>query len=175
MVHVGNAKELVSTLQEIATKVGKRFVLDSTPIAMGDKLGGPDPDAWFDVRINGITKLNCFITVPRKTYDLLKKAPWAPSSGKRVIKERENRGGKWTKGADGVVIANGAARDAALEILGHLGGTSLEGEHFEAALYENFLYDPPLCNLELKLVSDKTTPQGWAEEVLSINAHIQSE
>ena len=58
MVHVGNAKELVSTLQEIATKVGKRFVLDSTPIAMGDKLGGPDPDAWFDVRINGITKLN---------------------------------------------------------------------------------------------------------------------
>jgi hypothetical protein len=57
-------------------------------------------------------------------------------------------------------------------VLRNLGGTNLRGEHFEAALYENYLYRPVLCNLELKLVSDRLTNQGYPEQTLSINAHI---
>ncbi len=168
-----SARELVTALQEIAAKFGKRYLLDSTPIATGDKVGPPDPEAWYDCRLAGLVKLNCFFTVPQPVYDRVKKAPWAPASLKRVQKAAARRpDGKMTKGADGLVLCDGAAMDAALEVLRCLGGTNLQGEHFEAALYENYLYKPVLCNLELKLVSDRLTNQGFPEQALSINAHI---
>lgn len=173
MVHCNSARELVDALQEIAAKVGKRFVLDTAPITQHELLGPPDSEAWFDVRIGGITKLNCFLSVTQATYNAMKKAPWAPPSGKRVSTPPQHIGGRWTKGADGIVIANGPAGVAAMEVLGQLGGSNPADEHFEAALYENLLYKPVLCNLELKLLSNAVTPEGRPAQSLIINAHIE--
>ena len=117
---------------------------------------------WFDTKIPGVAKLNCFIHVPDKVYNLIKRVKWGPSTGN-------------TTG----VICDGVAAPASLEMIGIV-PINTHDEKYEAALYEKPNWRPLTMNLELKIVSLATkqvdAPRRGlvtvpAEQFI-VNAHI---
>jgi hypothetical protein len=125
---------------------------------------GPDVP-WFDTKIPGLTKLNCFIHVSARLYSGIRGVAWAPATG--------NRTG---------VLCDGNANPASMEMIGIVPINTAE-EKYEASLYEKPDWRPPTMNLELKIVSLATkvveTPRSGTVTVpkdqFIVNAHIISD
>jgi hypothetical protein len=156
------AAEVRDYLIQMVDLFHRRFIIG--PSIENRQFAAPDgaDSPWFDTKIEGLTKLNCFIHVPASLYNRIKKVNWAPVTG--------NPTG---------VICDGPATPASLEMIGIV-PINTSDERYEAALYEKPGVKPPIVNLELKIVSLATKQvnaprRGLVDvpaEQFIVNAHI---
>lgn len=166
MIDAGSPDEFFRILKTLAEEFGLRF-LANKDIKQGAG-GFCDPGAWIDLKVPGVTKLNCFIRVDAGGYNWVRGTQWSNSpQNKRVIKPSGFVNGHRTKGADGVVLDNGSPTEVSRQVLKQW-GTNFVNESYRAVLYENYLYKPTLMNLEFEL-------NNTAEkQTIALNAHVST-
>lgn len=166
MIDAGNPNQFVTILKTLAEEFGLRFITGHN-ITQG-ATGFHDPAAWIDLKVTGVTKLNCFIRVSSQGYKWVRGSQWSQSrQNKSVVKPSEFKYGRWTKGADGIVLDNGLPTELSRQVLEQW-GTNFVNESYRAVLYENNLYNPVLMNLEFEL-------NNTAErKTIALNAHVST-
>lgn len=166
MIAAGDPDQFMAILKKLAEEFGLRFLANDR-ITQG-ATGFLDPAAWIDLKVPGMTKLNCFIKVPTKGYQWVRGAQWSTTRpNKRVDRPPVWAHGRMTKGADGLVIDNGDPTEIARQVCAQW-GSDLVNESYRAVLYENYLYTPTLMNLEFELNNAKE------RKTISLNAHVST-
>ena len=164
-----NIQEVHALMAEGTTVLGMRFLGMAAEIKPGTKYtaAGWGDDAWFDYSVPGLLKLNCFFRVTEALYKEVRNTNWAPNNFKRV----QRTATRYAKAVNGDVLQNGVSSPTSMNIQSNL-GTDMKNEHFEVAVFESFLVNPPQLHVEMKLVSNTLGDKGKPVEALALNAHF---
>jgi len=167
MIEAKSPDHFLIVVKRLAEEFGLRFLWDKDFVQYAK--GFSDPEAWIDLKVPGIMKLNCMVKVSAMDYQWVRGAQWAKTRpNKRVQRPGEYKYGRLTKGVDGLVIDNGEPTEIARQVLEQW-GSNMVNEHYRAVLYENYLYKPTLMNLEFEINNTKDPSN---KKTLSLNVHV---